>query len=407
MNRDLIEQVKRQLRDQSEQLGSLQGPDVPLSVLDTCTMLLRSIRSDIEDAPAEDISDFFYAFLPIAECVSSFCRAAEPKMGPGRDERLAAGTKEELERLQRKADDQRQELAARAASLEEVQAELLKQEEQKRQLDEWKADLDSRAEACTKEKRDALEAENNNRKSVIEQNEKRLGDLKKESKSLEAQLEAQDRELEQFPESLVSLRKQFKAKEAEIEELKNARNNYSPENFARQEEEFGRLKREVERLRNRDKGLKEGTDRLLAERAELVDRFPELEESALTAARDLIGKLAPQIEGKLQEVTDLRGTADKLEANLTACNELRRKYSGWLRAVETPLESMMRTVSEPESETLRETLDPAMCRSIRRQLDQAHADLKDLDRILDRLTAAYRKDVVRVQKEAASRDSKA
>lgn len=402
MNREQIVQMQRQLRDQSKQFETQRGLDMSLSVLDTCSMLLRSIQPEITNTASEDVSDLFYAFLPIASYVSDFIQTAGAKLGPTQAERLAVGTKEALERMQEKAKEQKAELSDRAAALERVEKEMNVQEEEKRKLDDQGAELARRAEACSEEILTRLMAENEERNAVVTANETRLTELREQADSLALKLQEQDQLLESFPETVRKQRETFQEHLKTIEELKNAKTLYSPEIMETQQDKVGQLTREVERLSTKYNTVQDKIKSLEEERDTLMEKFPQLETTAITACRELLNKLTPQVEERLETVTSLKATADKLERNLAACNDLRKRYRGWLQGVQTPLESLLKVVAEPESETLRKTMDPAMMQSIRQLLDTAHSDLKALDDALRRLTGAYEADMLRIRRESVN-----
>ena len=402
MNKEQITKIQHQLQDQCMQFNMQSGLSLPLSVLDTCSLLLHSIQGEAAAASVEDITDLYYAYLPAAECISEFIREADAKLEPTQAEKLAAGTKEALERMQRKAEDRRSELRARAEATENLSKELQTLEQKKQELDTLKADLAIRMEACSEEVLAGLQADNKERSTVITANEKRLEELRREAESLTQDLQKQEEELQAFPESIRKQRETYQNGAKTIEELKNAKALYSLEILEEQQEMAERLTREVERLSVRYNSVQDKIKGLEAERDELLEKFPVLETTAIAASRELLNKLGSQVDGKLDEVTALKATADRLEKNLLACNELRDRYRGWLKGVQTPLEALLRVASEAESETLRKTLDPAMIQSVRSKLDATRRDLEDLDNSLRRLTEAYGEDIRRVRKEASA-----
>ena len=96
----------------------------------------------------------------------------------------------------------------------------------------------------------------------------------------------------------------------------------------------------------------------------------------------------------------MQNVADTLTENISECDKKRSEYNNWFDADETPLSAMIKNISYPENETLRNTLNPAQIESVRQLFADIRNSLLRLDSIIDVCTQASKEDLQRIKKRA-------
>lgn len=251
------------------------------------------------------------------------------------------------------------------------------------------------------EKRDEKSA--NEIQALLEE----LGNLKEkqerifsEKQQLQDEIKGLKDSMDEIPDELVVLRTKQKELEAILNELQDASIEYSTEKQMELQNKIDELTPKVEEnkvaaeiLQNRKDSLEKQNTQYDSERQTLTTDLIDIMTASLEQLRSVMKEHAAVLD-------ETERTSETLAENLAKCQKKRDEFSQWFDAVETPLETMMAEIGEPENAELRKTLNINQVQTVKQTFEEIRRDLMKLDRILSGCASATQKDLQIVKRRA-------
>jgi len=403
--------LSRQLSDQARLLESQAGGELAVSLTVACCELLKTVRG-ID--PGGDFEEVYYGYIQLSEEIEAFFSGAEEKLESERHTEEYVQVQERLKTARAGSEEARTARIRAEAALSELREqtdrERRKQEEIQEELAQLKENyatfLDMMKD-CSTEKIEEQKRKNDELIAVYQQSREALGQLEEDQKEQEEKnrsvirkIKALESIIAQMPDHRKELVRTYQEKEAYLALLRQAETACSPERQAEMQREIDclqpvtdRLRQDTETLERCLAGLREQSTQYDAKRHTLATNVLELWKQAIADLR----KTSAEYEKAIAEID---AEAQDLAQHLADCEAVRRRYGSWLDADTTPLQAMMSAVGRPESEKLRETLDPGSMDRVKRLTGQIQGDLKELDKILLQCSSAIKTDQRTLERRA-------
>jgi small-conductance mechanosensitive channel len=400
------QKLKKQLEQEAKKLVDIEGNELVISLISTCSALLKISEKSLDQ---NDVPDEVYAgYLSFANRIKTFYDLHSNNSDVS--ENAADELRSLLDIVQAKQNEQDEiakQLQAAKKTNEELQSQIeTNQKDLKEQVGIGES-LKKMLQDCTLEMIEDQKKKNDEVLDLLNRQKKTLDDLReKQSQMLEEKQQAEnevekiENDISAIPEELVALRTKYKELEVLLDELKNADKEYSVE---KQEE----LQKSIDELTPIVEENKVATE-ILQNRKDSLERqnteYDSERHTLTTNLIDIVTESMEQLKSVMSEhsafLDDTEKTANTLAENLDKCQKKRDEYSHWFDAVETPLEAMMAEIEQPECVELKKTLNIGQIQTIKTNMEDVRRSLMKLDHILSGCAAAAQKDLQIIKRRA-------
>lgn len=395
--------LSRQLSSLAENLSQLQGEDLVMTLLDTCTMLVdmateQSTQLITLDSSAKDRVLPVYVDLStvFAGSVDSVSSQGEQSVSMEDNENLLSAKlrvlKEEKEKqveLMAQIEDTNRKLQIVRKQNEALKANCDTLQSQYDDLLTVASAIENQLKELTPELIKEHEKTNEELLKEFLTRQQEVTQLKIEKDDLVKKIDEYNKDIDRIkadigalPEEDKQLHKEYSELSAQLEAIQQAQINCS-------EEEQLKLKDKISELTPIVNELKTDFDELSATYEKLKEHKVEYDEQKCqvygfiySELNEIIKVTASILKDYRDELDVVKGQADTLNNSLDECNKLRNQYANWFDGIRPPLEEMLAAFKLDEHAKLRETLDINQSNRIQTLFSEVKERLFELDNIL-------------------------
>ena len=400
--------IERQLKQQASQITSLDDEQLLDSILLSCSALLKIALQTLREGKDRNFSEIVYAnYMNISRQVIESVDIVSPQ---NTDSQISANLKEKIEKI----NINRRELDSVTAEYNSKEKEC---NELKQETDRIKSELE-KLKGIEESLKDMLKdyspyilsekkEENSKLLQKLSEQQKKSEKLEEERREISEKIEAEILKIKELqtaidnqPQNIKALHEQFSELKTQLEELKSAEINCSEEKQQQLKQEIAELTPIVEHNSNAVDILSNRLESLKKQNIIYDSEKKRLSADSIKFISSFIEELKNIADDYQNEIEQVQNVADTLTENISECDKKRSEYKNWFDADETPLSAMIKNISYPENETLRNTLNPAQIESVRQLFADIRNSLLRLDSIIDVCTQASKEDLQRIKKRA-------
>ncbi len=395
--------LANQLRQQANKIESLDDDKLAISLLATCSALLKMngiLENEFHDKDQGEIA-YAHSFA-ISNSIMSFCERFRSKFSFDLDQLLKdlSIQAEENKQLTRKCEKQKKDLASLRRKNEEKSEELRnnaasynKALEEEKKLNDGLAEYSLEKIEEIKENVRILENRLENRKKELLEQTEDLETLKKDKEEVERKIAQIPDERQSILDEYITLKKRYDA-------LCEAAQEYTPEKIKDTRTEIDRLTPIIERnkteigvLENQLFELQKQNTSYDKDRRKLTTNVTEIVSQAMTELKEVITEHEDFVDKTLD---DARVFSESIKTLEETCE----RYQKWFDNERNPIEEMKGVMEQPEFNELRSGFNVLKVSQIDKLLKETENNLKELEKIHKAGIEAVLKDYAEINRRA-------